>query len=86
MSTPQILKLSKGVSKIVLKFPHEFIFRKRKFWNSFTSLPFFRNGLLEILVDLVSRRKSRRPCSIKFLSTSQVEAGKVEIFLSSQGS
>jgi hypothetical protein len=29
MSTPQIHKLSEGVSKIVLKLPHEIIFRKK---------------------------------------------------------
>jgi hypothetical protein len=40
----------------------------------------------EISVELVPCRESRRPCSIKFLPTSQVEAGEVEIFLSSQSS
>jgi hypothetical protein len=40
----------------------------------------------EISVELVPCRESRRPCSIKFLLTSQVEAGEVEIFLSGQSS
>jgi hypothetical protein len=51
LSTPHTRKLSKGVSKIVLKFPHDVILHTRKFWNSFISLPFLCNGLLEISVD-----------------------------------
>jgi hypothetical protein len=86
MSTPQIRKLSKGVSKIILKFPHEVIFRTRNygtlllavlffimvFWKSLSTWPHAAN-----LDDLVA--------SIPFL-LSQVEAVKVEIFLSNQGS
>jgi hypothetical protein len=41
---------------------------------------------LEISVELVSCRNSRRPCSIKSPPASQVEALDVEILLSSQGS
>jgi hypothetical protein len=39
-----------------------------------------------ITVDLVSCCQSRRPCSIKSLPTSQVEAVEVEALLSHQGS
>jgi hypothetical protein len=58
----------------------------KKVWNSFISLPFLHNGLLEIPVDLASCRKSRWPCSIKSPPASQAEALDVEILLSSQGS
>jgi hypothetical protein len=47
---------------------------------------FLRNGLLEISIDLVSCRNSRRPCSIDSFPASQVEAIDVEILLSTQGS
>jgi hypothetical protein len=40
LSKPQIYEVSKGVSEILPKFPHEVIFRTRKFGNSFISLPF----------------------------------------------
>jgi hypothetical protein len=40
----------------------------------------------EISVELVPRRESRRPCSIKSPPASEVEALDVEILLSSQGS
>jgi hypothetical protein len=74
----QFTKLSKGVSKIVLKFSHEVIFRTRKLWNSFISHPVIHNGLLEVPVDLVSCRIPRRPCSINSPPASQVEAIDVE--------
>jgi hypothetical protein len=44
---PQICEISKGISKPILKFPHKAIIRTRKFGNSFISLPFPLNGLLE---------------------------------------
>jgi hypothetical protein len=76
MSTTQMNKVSKGVSKIVLKFPHEIIFRTRNygtlllaflffvmvFWESLSTWPHAAN-----LHDLVA--------SIPFL-LSQVEAVK----------
>jgi hypothetical protein len=61
-------------------------FVQENFGTLLVAFLFLRNGLLEISVELVSCRKSRRPSSIKFLPTSQVEAGAVEISLSSQGS
>jgi hypothetical protein len=39
-STPQIHKLSKGVSKIVLNFPHEIIFRTRNYGTLLLAFPF----------------------------------------------
>jgi hypothetical protein len=86
MSTPQIRKSSKGVSKIVLKFPPEVIFRTRNcgtlllafiffvmvFWESLSTWSLATN-----LDDLIA--------SIPFL-LSQVEVVKVEIFSSNQGS
>jgi hypothetical protein len=62
------------------------LFSYKKLWNSFISRPFLRNGLLEIFVELVPCRESRRPCSIDSFPASQVEAITVEILLSSQGS
>jgi hypothetical protein len=41
MSTSQIRKLSKGVSKIVLKFPHEIIFRTRNYGTLLLAFLFF---------------------------------------------
>jgi hypothetical protein len=41
MSTPQIHKLSKGVSKIVLKFPPEVIFRTRNYGTLLLAFLFF---------------------------------------------
>jgi hypothetical protein len=79
-------KLSKGVSKIILKFPHKVIFRTRNYGTLLLAILFLRNDLLEISVELVSCRKSRRPSSINFPPASQVEALDVEILLSSQGS
>jgi hypothetical protein len=38
-----------------------------------------RNGLLEISVELVSYRKSRRPRSSKSFPASQVEAVEIEV-------
>jgi hypothetical protein len=84
--TPQIHNLSKGVSKIVLKLPPEVIFCTRNYgtlllaflvfvmvvWESLSTWPHAAN-----LDDLVA--------SIPFL-LSQVEAVKVEIFSSNQGS
>jgi hypothetical protein len=64
---PKICKMSKGVSKPILKFPHKAIIRTRKCGNSFISLPFAHNDLSESPVDLVSCRQAQRPCSIKFL-------------------
>jgi hypothetical protein len=61
-------------------------FVQENFGTPLVAFLFLRNSLLEIPVDLVSCRKSRRPCSIKFLPISQVGAEEVEIFLSSQGS
>jgi hypothetical protein len=79
-------KLSKGVSKIVPKFPHESIFRTTNYGTLLLAFLFLRNVLLEIPVDLASCRKSRRPCSINYFPASQVEAIEVEIFSSNQGS
>jgi hypothetical protein len=50
-----------------LKFPLEVIFRTRKYGNSFISLPFPHNALLESPIGLASCRQFRRHCSIKFL-------------------
>jgi hypothetical protein len=86
LSTPQTHKLGKGVSKMVLKFLPEIIFRTRNYgtlllafiffvmviWESLSTWPHAAN-----LDDLVA--------SIPFL-LSQVEAVKVEIFSSNQGS
>jgi hypothetical protein len=58
----------------------------RRLGNSFISLPFPHNALLESPIDLASRRQSRRPCSINSFSASQAEAIDMEILLSSQGS
>jgi hypothetical protein len=41
MSTPQIHKLGKGVSKIVLKFPHKNIFRTRNWATLLLAFLFF---------------------------------------------
>jgi hypothetical protein len=41
MSTPQIRKLSKGVSKIVSKFPPEVIFRTRNYGTLLLAFLFF---------------------------------------------
>jgi hypothetical protein len=41
LSTPQICKLSKGVSKIVLKFPPEVIFRTRNYGTLLLAFLFF---------------------------------------------
>jgi hypothetical protein len=41
MSTPRIRKISKGVSKIVLKFPHEIILRTRNYGTLFLAFLFF---------------------------------------------
>jgi hypothetical protein len=86
MSTPQIRKLSKGVSKIVLKFSHEIIFRTRNYGTP--SLAFLSPGKSSWLstIDVVPCHKSRRPHSINSFPASQVEAVEVEIFLSGQGS
>jgi hypothetical protein len=82
----QFTKLSKGVSKIVLKFPHEVIFRTRNYGTLLLAFLFLRNDLLEIPVDLVSCRKSRRPRSSSSFPASQVKSVEIEVFLSSQGS
>jgi hypothetical protein len=74
------------VSKIILEYPHEVIFRTRNYGTLLLAFLFLRNGLLEISVELVSCRKSRQPCSINFSHASQVEALDVEVLLSSQGS
>jgi hypothetical protein len=79
MSTPQIHKLSKGESKIVLKSPHEITFRTRNYGTLLLAFLFFRNGLLVIPVDLIPCHQSRRPCSIISLPASQVEAVEIEI-------
>jgi hypothetical protein len=68
------------VSKIVLKFPHEVIFRTRNYGTLLLAFLVLRNGLLKISVDLVSCRNSR--VSIPFL----LAKWKVEIFSSNQGS
>jgi hypothetical protein len=86
MSTPQIRKLSKGVSKIVLKFPPEVIFRTRNYGTLLLAFLLFIESSWMITIDLVSCCKSRRPCGINSFPASQVEAVEVEIFLSSQGS
>jgi hypothetical protein len=57
----------------------------KKLWNTLFGLPLLRKDLFEISVQLVPCREFRRPCSIKFLSTSQVEVVEVRILLSSQG-
>jgi hypothetical protein len=86
MSTTQIHKVSKGVSKIVLKFPHEISFGTRNYGTLLLAFLFFVMVFWEslstwphaaILNDLVA--------SIPFM-LSQVEAVKVENFLSNQGS
>jgi hypothetical protein len=41
LSTPQTHKLSKGVSKIVPKFPHEIIFRTRNYGTLLLAFFFF---------------------------------------------
>jgi hypothetical protein len=41
LSTPHTRKLSKGVSKIVLKFPHEIIFRTRNYGTPALAFRFF---------------------------------------------
>jgi hypothetical protein len=61
-------------------------FVQENFGTLLVAFLFLRNGLLEISVELVSCRKSRRPSSIHFLPTSQAVAEEVEIPLSSQGS
>jgi hypothetical protein len=86
LSKPQIYKVSKGVSKIVLKFPLEVIFRTRNYGTLLVASLFLHNSLLEISVELISCRESRQPWSIYSLPASQVEAIKVEIFLGNQGS
>jgi hypothetical protein len=86
LSKPQICEISKGVRKPILKFPHKAIIRTSKCGNSFISLHFPHNALLESPVNLVTCRQSRQPCSIDPSSASQVEALDVEIRLSSQGS
>jgi hypothetical protein len=82
---PKICEISKGVSK-----PNEVSAQShypyKKCGNSFISLPFPHNALLESPVDLASCCKSRRPCSINSFSASQAEAIDMEILLSSQGS
>jgi hypothetical protein len=61
-------------------------FVQEKFGTPLLAFIFLRNGLLEISVELVPCRESRRPCSIDSFPASQVEAIAVEILLSSQGS
>jgi hypothetical protein len=41
MSTPQIRKLSKGVSKVIPKFPHKVIFRTRNYGTILLAILFF---------------------------------------------
>jgi hypothetical protein len=84
MSTTQIHKVSKGVSKIVLKFPHKNFLPYQKLRSSFTSLPFHRKGLLIIPVDLIPCRQSIRPFSNQLFSD-QISR-RSRSFVSSQGS
>jgi hypothetical protein len=86
LSKPQIYEVSKGVSKIILKFHMKLSFVQGNFGTLLVAFLFLHNGLLEISVELVSRHKSRRPCSINFPPASQGGALDVEILLSSQGS
>jgi hypothetical protein len=80
LSKPQIYEVSKGVSKIVLKFPLEVIFHTKDYGTLLLSFLFLHNGLMEIPVNLVSCRQSRRPCSINSIPASQVETIEVENF------
>jgi hypothetical protein len=52
-------------------------FVQENFSTLLVTFLFLRSGLLEISVELVSCRKSRRPSSINFLPTSQAEAEEV---------
>jgi hypothetical protein len=86
LSKPQFHKVSKGVSKIVLKFPHKVIFRTRN----------YETLLLAILLFIMVFWKSPSTWSLAAtldnlvasipLPASQVETVEVESFLSSQGS
>jgi hypothetical protein len=67
-STPQFHKLSKGVSKMVVKPPHEIIFRTRKCGTPLFAFPSFAEGLLLIPVDLIPCRQARRPFNNQLFS------------------
>jgi hypothetical protein len=86
MSTTQIHKVSKGVSKIVLKFPHEVIFHTRNCGTPLLAFLFFLMVFWESLSTWsLAANLDDLGVSIPFL-LSQVEAVKVEIFSSNQGS
>jgi hypothetical protein len=80
LSKLQIYEVSKGVSEILPKFPHEVVFRASNYGTLLLTF-FLRNGRLEIPVELVPCRESRRPCGINSIPASQVETVEVETFL-----
>jgi hypothetical protein len=81
MSTPQIPKVKYGVSKIVLKFPPEVIFRTR---NYGTLLLVFRFFIMVFWKSLSTWSLAANLDVSYSLPASQVEAVEVEISLSSQ--
>jgi hypothetical protein len=86
MSTLQIHKVKYGVSKIVLKFPHDVIFRTRNYGTLLLAFLFFIMVFWKSL-STWSLATNLDVLGVSYsLPASQVEAVEVEISLSSQGS